>query len=430
MKLAILSDFHFGYAYNSELENDSFENAREAMEKALDCDLILIAGDIFDSRVPKTSVWARAIKVLVKPLLQANKGVKLISCTKELKKISSRTLEHLPVIAIHGTHERSGRDIINPVQALENAGILIHLHCDTIVFEKNGVKVAIHGMSGVPERYAKDILARWNPKPIENCFNILLLHQSIEPYVYSPLEPPSLSVSNLPKGFDLIVDGHIHSANQEKIGNTTLLFPGSTIVTQLEASEALADKGFYKVEIDGEKKLKVEFVKLEKIRKFFYEEIRLSDEISTREQIERSLQRILREAFEKKPLVKVKLTGKEIQVSDRELREIEKKYAQKLILTFSKELESEEIARKIELLRNLREQKLSIEEIGVNILRKNLEELGFASSFDADKIFKLLSEGEIERASNILLGEQLTLEKILKKSLSERQTGLEKWVSK
>ena len=174
----------------------------------------------------------------------------------------------------------------------------------------------------------------------------------------------------------------------------------------------------------------MEFVKLEKIRKFFYEEIRLSDEISTREQIERSLQRILREAFEKKPLVKVKLTGKEIQVSDRELREIEKKYAQKLILTFSKELESEEIARKIELLRNLREQKLSIEEIGVNILRKNLEELGFASSFDADKIFKLLSEGEIERASNILLGEQLTLEKILKKSLSERQTGLEKWVSK
>jgi DNA repair exonuclease SbcCD nuclease subunit len=51
MKVAVLSDFHFGFSYSLETENDSFENAEEAMEKALDCDLILIAGDIFDSRI-------------------------------------------------------------------------------------------------------------------------------------------------------------------------------------------------------------------------------------------------------------------------------------------------------------------------------------------------------------------------------------------
>lgn len=166
MKIAILSDFHFGFAYNSELENDSFENADEAVQKALDSDLILVAGDIFDSRLPKTGVWAKAIKVLVKPLLRENTGVKLVQSSKELKEISKRTLRHLPIVALHGTHERRGKDETNAVETLDNAGLLIHLHCQTVVFEKDGIKVAVHGMSGVPERFAKDVLYQWCPKPI------------------------------------------------------------------------------------------------------------------------------------------------------------------------------------------------------------------------------------------------------------------------
>jgi DNA repair exonuclease SbcCD nuclease subunit len=69
MKIAVLSDFHFGYGWNTRLEEDSFENAQEAISKCLDSDLILIAGDIFDSRLPRTETWAKALKVLSKPLL-------------------------------------------------------------------------------------------------------------------------------------------------------------------------------------------------------------------------------------------------------------------------------------------------------------------------------------------------------------------------
>ncbi len=424
MKIAILSDFHFGFAYNQELENDSFENAEEAIEKALDCDLILIAGDIFDSRVPKTSVWAKAIRILVKPLLKESSGLKLVYCSKELKEISKRTLSHLPVIAIHGTHERKGKDEINVVQALENAGILIYLHQNTIVFEKDGIKVAIHGMSGVPERYAKDLLYSWNPQPLEGCFNILLLHQSIDPYVYSPLEPPTLSLSNLPKGFDVIVDGHIHSSFQERIGDTLLISPGSTIVTQFEKNEALAEKGFFKIEINNG--VKVNFEKLEKIRKFFYEEIEVKPSLAI-EQIEKLVKKILEQKFSKPPLIKIKVKGKEADISDKELREIEKKFSSQAIVVLVKELEVKEISKKIEFLRDLREQKLSIEDIGLNILKKNLEELGFSFSFDPESIFSLLSEGEVEKVYNILIGEQATLEKVLKKSL-EIQKGLERWV--
>ncbi len=418
MRIAILSDFHFGVSSRLELEEDSFEQAEEAMEKALDSDLILLIGDIFDSRFPKTSIWAKAIKILVKPLLKES-NVKFLESSKELRKISKRTLKHLPVIAIHGTHERRAKDEINVIQALENAGILIHLHCQTIVFEKDGKRVAIHGMSGVPERFAKDVLYSWNPKPMPNCFNILLLHQSIEPYVYSPLEPPTLNLSNLPKGFDLIVDGHIHGHSIEKIDDSILVIPGSTIVTQLEKNEAETEKGFVKVELN--EKPKIDFIPLERNRKFFYEEIKLEKKLSLREQIEKKLKEIIYvKNLPKPPLIKLKIVGKETEVSDQELRYIERKYSGKALIGFVKELESPEITQKIEFLRNLREQKLSTEEIGLGLLKKNLEELKFNSIFDYDNTFKLLSDGEIEKVFNILLVEQSTLTQVLKKPLIEK----------
>jgi DNA repair exonuclease SbcCD nuclease subunit len=413
MKVAALSDFHFGFAYTPEFEDDSFENADEAMEKALKADLILILGDIFDSRVPKTQTWAKAMKVLVKPLLEENRGIKLVSSTKEIKKVSTRTLEHLPVIAIHGTHERRGRGELNAVEVLENAGLLIHLHCQTVVFEKDGIKVAIHGMSGVPERFAKDLLKQWNPQPLKGCFNILLMHQSIEPYVYSRLEPPSISVSDLPKGFDLIIDGHIHLHNQDNIDGTTLLFPGSTLVTQFEKAESKVEKGIYLIDLD--EKIKIEFVPLEKNRKFFYEEVQLSDKV--KEEIEKRIEEILKEKFAKAPIIRFRIYGKGIEISDQELRNLEKKFSGRAIIIFAKDFESPEVAEKAEFLRALREQKLSVEDMGMEILKKNLEELGFSSSFDFEHIFRMLSEGDVEKALKILLEEQKTLEGILKKSL-------------
>jgi len=418
MKISILSDFHFGFAYNSEMENDSFDNAEEAMEKVLDSDLILIGGDIFDTRLPKTQTWANAIKVLAKPLLKENTGVKLVECTKHLKEISRKTLNHLPVIALHGNHERRAKTEINPVEVLENAGILIHLHCQTIIFEKNGVKVAIHGMSNVSERFAYDVLNQWNPKPLPDCVNILLLHQSIDPYVYSPLEPPTLNLSNLPKGFDLIIDGHIHTQIQQKLNGTKFIIPGSLAITQFQKNEAETEKSFVKLDID--KEIKSEFIPLEKNRKFFYEEIKL-EEKSVRDQIEGKISDIVyTRNLSKPPVIRLKIAGKETELLDQELRDIERKYSGKAILVFVKELESPEMTEKIEFMKNLREQKLSTEEIGLNLLKKNLEELQFESTFDYEDMFRMLTESEVDSAFTILTGEQKTLTQILKDSLVNR----------
>jgi len=413
MLISILSDLHFGYGWNTRLEKDSYQNAQEAISKCLESDLILIAGDVFDSRTPRTEAWIDALRALSRPILEKNKGIKLVdTINKDLDDISKRSLSGIPVITIHGTHERRPKEQINAIEALEQTGFLIYLHCNGLILEKDGKRVAVQAMSGVPERYAKQVLDRWDPRPVEGCYNILMLHQSIDPYIYSPLEPPSLTLSNLPRGFDLIVNGHIHTKDKTKIDDTTLLMPGSTIVTQLKVEEAETPKGLYQVELDEETKFN--FIPLEDNRKFFYEEIELKPNVTIRDQIEERIDKSLTEEFKKLPIIKLKILGKETGIIDKELREIEKKYSDKAIIYFSKELESEEMTRKVELLRNLRERKLSVEETGLQILKKNLEELKFESTFDSESVFKLLSDGETERTFDILTGQQKTLTQILK----------------
>lgn len=404
MKIAVLSDFHFGYAYSSELEDDPFDAVEEALDR-IDADLILILGDIFDSRLPKTATWAKTLRVLSKPLLHESSGVKIVETNKELKKISQRVLNHIPVVAIHGNHERRGRGELNAVQALENAGLLIQLHAQHIVFEKDGKKVAVHGMSSVPERFAKDVLNEWNPQPIADAYNILMLHQNIDPYVYSPLEPPSLNLSNLPRGFDLILDGHVHARNEQNIGSTRLIIVGSTLVTQFEKSEADNEKGFYIVDTDDHK---ISFFSLQKNRKFFYKDLDLKENYLKNE-IEFTIDEILANHVGKKPVIKIRIKANDSDFLRGDLRNIEAKYSDRAILVFSKELESAEIMSKIEFLHNIRDQKLSAEEVGLKVLRNNLDTMNFEDVFDFEQVFHLLNDGEIERVFNILIGEQKML---------------------
>ncbi|MEM5801886.1 MAG: DNA repair exonuclease [Candidatus Aenigmatarchaeota archaeon] len=409
MRIAVISDCHLGHAYGTVLENDSFENFEEAVNKAIDggADLIILGGDTFDSKMPRTTVWAKALNILTKPLLRSS-NVKLLEIDKPLKEISKRTLQHLPVLALHGNHERRAKGELNIIEALENAGLLIHLNKNTVVFEKDNIKVAISGMSNVPERYSKEELKKWNLEPKKGCFNILILHQNILPFVFSPLEYYSLTLEDLPKGFDLILDGHIHSHFMEKIGTTPFFVIGSTITTQLEKNESLIEKGFLFIDLDD--KLRVSFIPLQNNRKFLYDEIEINPNIPLRSQVEDKIsQLIYKKQSSKPPLIKLKIFGDERYISEVDLRAVEKKFEGKAIIIFSKELESAEVIEKTELLRGLIEEKLSIDEMGLNLLQKNLEELKFDFSIDFESLFHLLLEDEIERATDILFGEQKTL---------------------
>ena len=52
---------------------------------------------------------------------------------------------------------------------------------------------------------------------------------------------------------------------------------------------------------------------------------------------------------------------------------------------------------------------MSLEEMGMQILNKNLENLKFKKSFDPELIFKILSDGNIDNAFEIIMKKQSTL---------------------
>lgn len=413
LKIGLISDLHLGFGYNTEYENDGFEALEEALSNMMDCDLILLTGDLFDSKTPRTTTWGKTLKLLTIPLERAC-GVELIESDKEIKPaVLKKALKGIPIVAIHGNHERRSKSEINPIQALENGGFLIHLHANSLVFEKDGQRVAIFGMSNVPEAYAREALFSWNPKPKQNAFNILLLHQNIYPYVYSPLDIPNLRVSELPKNFDLIIDGHVHVAAQEKINGTTLLIPGSSIITQFEKSEQYEKKKYYKIEIFEDNTFKINSFPFKSQRSFFY--IDVQKEKATIDDVKKAIEEVLnKQKFEKKPIIRVRVKTSGDLSWELETKKIEKEY-DKAIIRISKEIVSEEYKKGLEFLKELREKSLSIREISSNLLLKNLKELGFDFSLiDYEEILNVLEEGRVEEAFLILLGKQKTLSKLIK----------------
>ncbi len=400
MKIAIFSDCHCGYDYGEERGEDAFIALSEAMEKSSDCDLILIAGDIFDSRTPKQEVLAKTARILSSAKSSAGRAKFIEILNKEKHEVSPLAVRGIPIVAIHGTHERRSKQMVNPVQALEHAGLVIHLHCATAVFEINGKEVAVHGMSGVPERYASDVLREWNPKPIENAVNIFMMHQSIEPYIYSPLDPPSLSLADLPDGFDLYVLGHIHWSEIRDFKSGKLLVAGSLIPTSIHKIESEQKKSIFI--FDGS----LESVPLKKQRKVYIEEFSCSEDVA--DNIGKRISEILSQEHEMKPIINIKITGKVPAGWGLPLlNRIKQKFSDRSILKITHNAKPENLEEQIELMKMMREHRMSVEEQGIALLRKNMEQL--KCGINIDEIFEPLAAGNVDILYNILSGRQKTL---------------------
>ena len=413
MKIAVISDLHLGAKWGTEREQDSFEQAREAFERALElgAQLILIPGDIFELRIPRQEMWAKAMRILSLPLAKEKSNLELIdTIDKNPDDISPVALRGVPVVAIHGNHERRSTGLVNPVQALEAAGLLMYLHHNTLVFETPSGKIAVHGMSNVPERHARDVLNTWNPKPVKGAFNILMLHQSLGQYVFSDEEHPTIDVGDLPQGFDLYLCGHMHYHEEAKVHGSPLLFPGSTIRTQLLPVEAERAKGFYMLEL-GEK-ISWKFVELQSVRDFFYEEKTFDgasiSQLNTwvRSRVQELLEKPRRNP-NKAPLIRFRLKGslaKDTSRSEFDTEALEEEFLGKAIVKISKsELTAPGLEEKIRFLRELREQRLSIEDMAMELLDSNLREIGYDQIFDARALYGLLVEEKIDDALDRVL---------------------------
>ncbi len=234
MRIAILSDFHIGY---ERFREDAFRQADEALQLAASsADMMVIPGDIFDFRHPKPEILAEAI-TLFRSVQQ--KGLRARVTGFEGR---GKAYTDVPIVAIPGTHERRTDGETDPVDLLNLAGLVVNVNQARAIVEKDGEKVAVYGVGGIAEERFMETLRRLDPKPISGAFNLFMFHQSI--YELLPFSQDFPHLDELPDGFDLYVDGHVHSRVEAKCHGRDFLVPGSTVLTQLKEGEQ-GQKGIF-----------------------------------------------------------------------------------------------------------------------------------------------------------------------------------------
>lgn len=351
MKIGIISDLHLGY---SRFEEDSYSQAERMLEDAAQkTDIIIVAGDVFDSRIPKLEAIKRAVEIF-----------------KNSK---------VDVIAIHGNHERRTKGFENPLGILASAGVIKYLHSASYEFEKNGEKISIFGVGSIPEEYAEEEIKKAVGKleGSSDAKKILVIHQNVVELVNQ--EGVSIDFLNeLP--FDLIVNGHIHKKHIKLDGK--LVVPGSTVITQLKKEE-MEPKGYYIYYTDSKKS---EFVEIP-TRKFFYEELEFSksSEKDIMENIDKKINEIRKDSPDCIISIKLKGTLREgLKASD--IR-IPTDYPLAFI---SNELNIVDIKEKIEEIKRIRDSNMSVREYGRIELEKRLKDK--IKLFNPSELFEKLIE--------------------------------------
>lgn len=381
MKLAILSDFHLGY---ERFCDDAYKQAEEALVLAASLsDAMLIPGDIFDSRAPKTETLAEAINLF--------RNASRRSWPSKVGKIESvcKSYTNVPVLAISGTHERRANATENPVSLLALAGLLIDLSEGFAIIEKGDEKVAVSGMGGLSEEKFAEAMKSTAPKPQEGCFNVFMFHQSI--YELLPFDNNSARFEDLPKGFDLYIDGHIHNKIEEKVHGKPFLIPGSTVLTQLKGVEQ-EDKGFYIYDTNANT---YEFIKI-KSRKLFL--IKIDSDGDGPEEISRKIHdkiESLVKTSADRPIIKIELNGKlkdGFRNIDLDVQGIAKNYKDRATIEIVKSgMENLEANASVSDLRSGSLENMSIKDYGLGIFVEKLRQSKYNLDVSPSELFDMLS---------------------------------------
>ncbi|MGC9132599.1 MAG: metallophosphoesterase family protein [Candidatus Micrarchaeia archaeon] len=378
MKIAIFSDTHFGFSFGGFTKEDSFIQAQQVVEKILkeDVDSVIIAGDIFDTDNPDSSSIYKGFKILQMLALKDYK-TKIEEVAFRNKEVSE--FPSLPIIAIPATHERKALGEEDIVEVLQLAGILINANNKWITLSKNDERISLLGIGGMEDMQFKEFLEKEREKIEEEAktkkgFKIFLFHQSIKEFM--PFLNDFISLSELPKGFDLYVCGHIHKKIEARVHGKMFLIPGSTVLTQQKKDEE-ERKGFI---IFDTSKYSYKFIEIDS-RPFFYRELNFEsstpNEIfeKTKEEIKRILESERQK--ERKPIIKIKVnaTLKEgFKPKDVQLSQLQKEEG--ALISIEKSINAKEVEVEIEKMRELI-KKGDIKDIGLQMLREELKKLNF-----------------------------------------------------
>ncbi|MCR4368490.1 MAG: metallophosphoesterase [archaeon] len=400
MKVAIFSDTHLGFDEKGERSQESFENLEKAIKMSIDAgaDFAVLCGDVFDEPVPTHNTLFRAMQSFGE-MRQGKCGVDLaLKKGAEQKKIE---VNGFPILTIHGNHEFRGKETRTALDVLNLSGLLVYFHAGCVEVTKKEEKAFVFGLGAVPEKKALEVMRHWNPVAQKNAANLLLVHQSFKEFMVVDDEMvATLSLDDLPKGFELVIDGHLHWSSQHRLGETTFLLAGSTIATSIKKLEAQKPKGVFFYDTISKK---LDFSPFALQRKMFYHKFffRGADCDEVLDKCKQALEDGCSNGNGLKPLVRLNLKGtlkKGLSSGDVDVAPLLSEYSSRAIISLSRNFSQDSFRKKISELRELHASKSSVASIGLEILEKNLLETDFGSEVDAQRLFELLSAGEFDSA--------------------------------
>lgn len=295
----------------------------------------------------------------------------------------------MPVIAIPGTHERRAQGAENAVTLLGLAGLLVDVSDGYAVIEKGSERVMVYGVGGVSEERFRDVLKSLDPKPMKDCFSIFMFHQSIHELL--PFSDDFVYADELPKGFDLYVDGHIHNKVESESHGRHLLIPGSTVLTQLKAMEQ-EPKGFF---VFDTKTGAYEFHRI-KSRSF----VVVHEDASGRsaEELEKGIRKAIDAALRGAagvPVIRVEVEGKAgngARSIDVDYNAISKAYAGRAMVEIVKPgIGDAEYGAEADALRKGELESMPVKDYGLGIFLEKLKASRYSLPISASQLFELLS---------------------------------------
>ena len=286
MLFSHISDTHLGLQQYGleEREQDIYDSFNQAIDISIKdhVDFVIFAGDIFHTPNPS--------------------GTAILQMANALKRLKENSIDSFFIL---GEHDISRMRATPVPYVYHNLQFSKYVGSGKPVYHKDVMiagfdKIRKNELQPFEEKFREiDILAKQH-----NGHKILVLHQGITEVNQFAAE---LNSSDLPKNFTYYAMGHLHdkSVKQfEQLGGT-LAYPGSTEMTTSEGIKE-TEKGFFEVDISSQE-AKPNWIKLDARPQF-------STKIES-EDLDAAISAILEKisAFDKKPIVEIKIIGKDIE---------------------------------------------------------------------------------------------------------------------
>ena len=286
MLFSHISDTHLGLQQYGleEREQDIYDSFNQAIDISIKdhVDFVIFAGDIFHTPNPS--------------------GAAILQMANALKRLNQNSIESFFILGEHDISRMRATPVPYVYHNLEfskyvGRGEPVY-HNDVMIAGFD--KIRKNEISTFEEKFREiDTLAKQH-----NGHKILVLHQGITEINQFAGE---LNSSDLPKNFTYYAMGHLHDKfvkQFDQLGGP-LAYPGSTEMTTSEGIKE-TEKGFFEVDISSQE-AKPNWIKLDTRPQF-------STKIEAKA-LDASISEILEKisTFDKKPLVEIKIIGKDIE---------------------------------------------------------------------------------------------------------------------